>query len=120
MQIPARHSRTLKQKNGSSALVCPRESCSVGCGQFCEDAWNGIALRLDLSPRQIEVCRGVIVGQRDKEIAISLGMSSRTVQTHMGRLYEKLGIQNRAELATRVFAAYHAWRNELHPPTVCP
>ena len=43
-----------------------------------------------------------------------------TAATHIKRLHEKLAIQSRVELATRIFAAYRAWRIDSHPPVGCP
>jgi DNA-binding NarL/FixJ family response regulator len=95
-------------------------SCSVERGEFCDQAWKKVADKLRLSSRQIEVCRGVVKGYGDKQIATALGVSPRTIQTHMARLHAKLGIECRSELAVRVFAAYHAWRTEVGGLASCP
>ena len=54
---------------------------------FREEAWAGIADRLNLSQREVEIARCVIAGQRDKQIAHALDVSCNTIQTHMKRLY---------------------------------
>jgi DNA-binding CsgD family transcriptional regulator len=38
-------------------------------------------------------------GQTDKEIAAALFIGARTVQTHVGNLFAKLGVNTRAEAA---------------------
>jgi DNA-binding CsgD family transcriptional regulator len=79
---------------------------------FCESEWSGIAKRLDLSHRQLDIARCILQGQGDRQIAQTIGVSINTVQTHMKRLHEKLDIQSRVELVTRVFAAYNLERDK--------
>jgi DNA-binding CsgD family transcriptional regulator len=52
-----------------------------------------------LTGRERDVAGLAAVQCTDREIAIRLGMSVRTVGTHLGRVYAKLGITGRAELA---------------------
>lgn len=52
-----------------------------------------------LSPREQMVARRVAEGQRNREIAEALSISEGTVKIHLHRIYEKLGIGNRTELA---------------------
>jgi DNA-binding CsgD family transcriptional regulator len=47
----------------------------------------------------------VAVGQTNREVAATLFMSVRTVESHLGRIYRKLGIRSRTELAARASAA---------------
>jgi DNA-binding NarL/FixJ family response regulator len=51
-----------------------------------------------LTPRQIDVLRLIVKGQRMKEIAINLGLSVRTVETHKYEMMEALGLHSTAEL----------------------
>lgn len=51
-----------------------------------------------LSPREIEVVRLVAVGRMNQEISDQLGISTKTVDTHIGRAKEKSGARNRVEL----------------------
>lgn len=53
----------------------------------------------DLTPRETDVVREVARGQRNKEIARSLGITEGTVKMHLHNLYEKLGVSSRTELA---------------------
>ena len=54
-----------------------------------------------LSPREMEVVRLVIDGRSNDEIGASLGITTKTVEGHLRRLFERLQIQSRTELATR-------------------
>lgn len=51
-----------------------------------------------LSDREREVLRRLAQGQRNKEIAIHLGISDRTVETYRNRLMHKLKVNNLADL----------------------
>jgi two-component system NarL family response regulator len=60
--------------------------------------------QVQLTPRELTALRLMADGQSNKEIAQSLGISERTVKTHLGHLFEKLGVTSRTEamrVATR-------------------
>ena len=60
--------------------------------------------RVQLTPRELASLRLMADGQSNKEIATALGISDRTVKTHLGHLFEKLGVTSRTEavkVATR-------------------
>lgn len=52
-----------------------------------------------LSPRELEISRLASAGRKSKQIAFDLRLSEYTVNNHLRRIYEKLGIHSRAELA---------------------
>jgi DNA-binding NarL/FixJ family response regulator len=54
-----------------------------------------------LSPREREVIAAVAEGLSNDEIAARLGISPRTVESHLRRLFERHGVASRTELATR-------------------
>jgi DNA-binding NarL/FixJ family response regulator len=54
-----------------------------------------------LSAREFEVVRLVVDGRSNDEIGGALGIGSKTVETHLRRLFERFGIASRTELATR-------------------
>ena len=51
-----------------------------------------------LTTRQIEVLRLIVKGQRMKEIASTLNLSTRTVETHKYEMMQVLGLHSTAEL----------------------
>ena len=60
--------------------------------------------RVQLTPRELSALRLMADGKANKEIASELGISERTVKTHLGHLFEKLGATSRTEalrVATR-------------------
>jgi DNA-binding NarL/FixJ family response regulator len=60
---------------------------------------GGDAVRL--TPRELDVVRLVVEGRSNDEIGAALGIGAKTVETHLGRVFERLGIVSRTELATR-------------------
>ena len=59
------------------------------------------------SPREIEVIAEVQRGATSDEIGGRLGISSRTVESHLRRLFDRYGVVSRAELA--VLAISEGW-----------
>jgi DNA-binding CsgD family transcriptional regulator len=51
-----------------------------------------------LTPREREVALLAAGGRSSADIGDRLGLSTRTVDTHLARVYRKLGISGRAEL----------------------
>jgi DNA-binding CsgD family transcriptional regulator len=57
----------------------------------------------DLSPREAEVCAGIILGYTTLGISLNFGISVNTVATHRKRAYRKLGVSSQNELFSRYF-----------------
>ena len=60
--------------------------------------------RVELTPRELATLRSMADGKSNQDIAGELGISERTVKTHLGHLFEKLGVTSRTEavkIATR-------------------
>jgi DNA-binding NarL/FixJ family response regulator len=57
--------------------------------------------RLAISQRELEVVRLVVEGRSNDEIATHLGIASKTVESHLRRIFERVGVVSRTELATR-------------------
>jgi len=64
--------------------------------------------------RELDVVRLVIEGRTNDEIGAALGIGSKTVETHLHRLYERFDVASRTELATR--ALREGWL-EIPPGT---
>jgi DNA-binding NarL/FixJ family response regulator len=56
---------------------------------------------VSLSDRERDVLRLVVDGASNDEIGARLGISSRTVESHLRRLFERVGVASRTELAAR-------------------
>ncbi|MDP9270899.1 MAG: response regulator transcription factor [Chloroflexota bacterium] len=62
---------------------------------------GGAAGLPSLSTRELDVLRQLASGLTDREIAERLGISPRTVETHVGSILQKLAVRNRAQAAAR-------------------
>jgi DNA-binding NarL/FixJ family response regulator len=52
---------------------------------------------VQLTPRELSALRLMADGKTNKEIGNTLGIAERTVKTHLGHLFEKLGVTTRTE-----------------------
>ena len=55
-----------------------------------------------LTGRELEIAQLVAARKSNKEIGAALGISSRTVSTHLSNVFAKLGVTSRGELTDRV------------------
>lgn len=70
-----------------------------------EDLFESSSRRLGLTQRQYDVLKLAANGMSRKEIARHLGISVRTVEDHFGRMRERTGAHNDAELVATWIAA---------------
>ena len=54
-----------------------------------------------LTRRELEVIEFVAAGKTNREIASDLFLSVRTVERHVSRIFEKLGVNSRAAAASQ-------------------
>ena len=73
--------------DSSCATTALHEQCRA-CG--------AVGMREAPREREMQVLRLAAAGHANKEIASRLGISQRTVQTHLLNTYRKLGVDNRA------------------------
>jgi len=89
----------LKDISAQSLIECIREVLA-GKTYLAPAAAAKLAervTRVQLTPRELATLRLVADGKTNKEIAGELHISERTVKTHLGHLFEKLGVTSRTE-----------------------
>jgi DNA-binding NarL/FixJ family response regulator len=96
----------LKDISADALIACIRDVLAgktylapAAAAKLAEDV-----TRVQLTPRELSTLRLLADGKANKEIASELGISDRTVKTHLGHLFEKLGVTSRTEavkVATR-------------------
>jgi len=88
---------------GRPRLAGASAAQSVSLRARCEGATSpwlaGVAGAVPLTARERQTAVLATLGHSDAAIAGRLGISHRTVQTHLARVYVKLGITSRGEIA---------------------
>lgn len=57
-------------------------------------------MRLErLTDRERQIAEAVASGQRNKDVAEGVGMTEGSIKVYLHRIYEKMGVENRTELA---------------------
>ncbi|WP_052466638.1 LuxR family transcriptional regulator [Mobilicoccus massiliensis] len=82
---------------------CDRELKAAGTGATGPGP-RGAAASGQLTPQETAVVDLVAAGRTNKEVAGELYISVKTVQYHLTRVYGKLGLRSRSELAAHVAA----------------
>jgi DNA-binding CsgD family transcriptional regulator len=85
-------------------------------------AWRQIGGAARLSPRELDVARGVFDNLTESALAANLRISPHTVHSHMNRVFRKLQATTRAQLVLRVMEQFliltRAEGSSL--PPICP
>jgi DNA-binding CsgD family transcriptional regulator len=72
-----------------------------------EEQFTLIARKMDLSPQQARVVALILRNCSDKEIAMEMQLKVSTVRTYLGRLFSRLGVQNRLGVVLKIVAVLH-------------
>jgi DNA-binding NarL/FixJ family response regulator len=70
-------------------------------GRFARRARARVAASSNLTSRELEVLQYLAIGLTVRQVATRLGVSPRTVESHIARLYDKLGVRNRVQAISR-------------------
>jgi DNA-binding NarL/FixJ family response regulator len=101
IRVIARGGTYIDSAIASDALPVPVRAAAVGKGRSTTPL---------LSPRETETLRLVARGYSNKEIAVQLDLSVKTVETHKGNAMHKLGMLNRIDIVR--YAMLQGWLDE--------
>ena len=65
---------------------------------------------MKLSPRKLDILNLLARGLKDKEIALKLNISKRTVQTHISSILTGLNARNRVNAVVLYMASHPRWK----------
>jgi DNA-binding CsgD family transcriptional regulator len=65
----------------------------------------------ELTPTERQIAQLVAAGRRNREVANSLFLSTKSVEGHLTTIYQKLGVRSRSELAARMAGAPEPGQN---------
>jgi NarL family two-component system response regulator YdfI len=84
-------------------LVDPalEQAAVMELGRFARQAREGSEVAASLTPREREILDHLSTGLTMRQMANRLGISSRTVETHVLKLYRKLGVKTRVQAVAR-------------------
>jgi DNA-binding CsgD family transcriptional regulator len=116
-QVRALHefsqAEALLDRCGARSLIdqALREQQQLGSNGACEgQEASGL---LALSARELEVAELVAEGHTNRQIARTLRLSDKTIETHLSRTFSKLGVSSRAAVATAVTQGRGAGRPRM-------
>jgi len=76
-------------------------AAAVELGRFARTARESSEVAGSLTPRELEVLRFIGQGLTMASMAKRLGISPRTVESHIAKLYRKLGVRTRVQVVAR-------------------
>lgn len=108
MQRPGQVFGMTAQRREDQAVFSPREQLLFSllneelCHAYRAGKLTGAGrIEQQLSPRQVELLRMLLLGETPKRIAYKLGLTESTIRTYIRDLYKKIGVSGREELMGR-------------------
>ncbi|MGZ8630035.1 MAG: LuxR C-terminal-related transcriptional regulator [Actinomycetota bacterium] len=88
--------------DGERAVDPDLEQAAVmALGRFAQQAREGSEVEASLTARELEILAMVSQGLTMQQVGRRLGISPRTVETHVAKLYRKLGVRTRVQAVAR-------------------
>jgi DNA-binding NarL/FixJ family response regulator len=95
---PAELARAIRSAHAGEAIIDPTAAARL-VHAIADDARPRIEEPERLTRRERDVLELIARGQSNKRIALELGISEKTVKTHVGHLLAKLGVTDRTQAA---------------------
>lgn len=90
----------LLKSSANSKLVAAIRKVHAGKTVLADDVEQLLSSEppvAELSPRQQEILKSIMLGLSNNQIALQLDISAESVKTHVTRLFQKIGAANRTE-----------------------
>ena len=96
-------SETIRHVLAGERVIAPalEQDAVLALGRFAKRAREGSEVAAELTPRELQVLELLSDGHTMRQIATRLSISPRTVETHVGKLYRKLGVRTRVQAVSR-------------------
>jgi DNA-binding NarL/FixJ family response regulator len=95
---PSELARAIRAAHAGEAIIDPTAAARL-VRAIADDARPRIEQPERLTRRERDVLELIARGQSNKRIALELGISEKTVKTHVGHLLAKLGVTDRTQAA---------------------
>lgn len=95
---PGLAEKILKEFSHQAARPEIQPAHSDPCSAHADQAPVSEAQELPLSPRQLQILTLVAQGQTYAQVAVTIGITERTVKYHMAEILDRLHLQNRAQV----------------------
>jgi DNA-binding NarL/FixJ family response regulator len=94
---------TIRRVADGERVVAPEleQAAVAALGSLARQAREGSEVRASLTPREHEILLLVSQGLTMQQVGSRLGISPRTVETHVAKLYRKLGVRTRVQAVAR-------------------
>jgi two-component system nitrate/nitrite response regulator NarL len=105
------------RKVASGETWIDNQSLTLLIDAYRMQATQGITSKLPprLSPKELSIIAYISQGKRNKEIAQHIGTSEQVVKNYLRKIYDKLGVSDRLELA--LYSLHHDLQNTVTPGT---
>lgn len=96
-------SDTIARVLAGERVIAPgmEQDAVLALGRFARRAREGAAVAADLTAREQQVLELLSDGHTMRQIATRLGISPRTVETHVAKVYRKLGVRTRVQAVSK-------------------
>lgn len=96
-----------------ATAVSEQRTTSYGGGSGVSTKNGGT--KFGLTPRELEIVGAIVDGQSNRDIALNYSISEYTVKHHLTRIFDKVGVFSRLELA--MFAIHHGLQDLVQETT---
>jgi DNA-binding NarL/FixJ family response regulator len=96
-------SATIGRVLAGERVIAPglEQDAVLALGRFVKRAREGAEVAAELTARERQVLELLSEGHTMRQIATRLRISPRTVETHVGKIYRKLGVRTRVQAVSR-------------------